>query len=201
MKTRTTLINAMLLITLVAGVSMLIATWRAPQVKAIQDSEDRPNPFGFIELAAGQNARLNVVNLQPVPEPDSRRPDPDASQRVRMVFDVYIQDEENTPACGGVVPVPPTCLMRSRFLRRESREVDLRTGQAASLAFTAVEGARLVAFIQSLGGPDTLPTDQFTPEPHLVPSLEVREGTRTLFVIPAVVKGFNPQPDPPGLSR
>jgi hypothetical protein len=200
MKTRTTLINAMLLITLVAGVLMLIATWRAPLVKAVQDSEDRPNPFGFIELVAGQNARLNVVDFQPVLKPNSRRPEPNAPQRVRMIFDVY-EDEENTPACGGIVPVPPTCLMRSRFLRRESREVDLRPGQAASLVFTAVEDTRLVAFIQSLGGPDTLPTDQFTPEPHLVPSLEVREGTRTLFVVPAVVPGFDPQLDPPGQSR
>jgi hypothetical protein len=72
-------------------------------------------------------------------------------------------------------------------------------GEAASFDFTAVEGTKVAASIQSLGGPDTREGDsQVTPEPHLAPMLEVREGARTIFVVPAVVKAFNPQPDPPG---
>ena len=191
---KNSIIKVVMLATLVAGVSLVAANW--PRVKAIQDSEDRPNPFGFIELIPGQTARLNVVvntegfRTQPPPRPDTQH-------TVRLAFDVFVEDEENTPGCGGIVPAPPTCLVRYRFLRRESREVDLMSREAASLAFTAVERTRIAALIQSIGDPDILPTDQFTPEPHLAPSLEVREGTRTLFVVPAVVRGFNPQPDPP----
>jgi hypothetical protein len=202
MKTRNTLVKTLVLVALVAGLSFVFVNWQTTQVKAIQDSEDFPSPYGFIELVAGQSARLTIVNRQPPPEPDSPPPDPDSSaHRVLLAFDVYVQDEENTPACGGIVPVPPTCLVRYRFLRRESREVRLMPGQAASLNFTAVEGAKLQAFIQTLGGPDTRGNPDVTPEPHLIPSLEVREGTRTLFVIPALAKFFNPQPDPPGQQQ
>jgi hypothetical protein len=199
MKARNTVTSVLAVIALTALIAIIIAAWQSRKVQAIQDSEDFPSPYGFIELVAGQSARLTIVNRQPPPEPDSPPPEPDSpAHRVLLAFDVYIQDEENTLACGGIVPVPPTCLVRYRFLRRESREVRLIPGQAASLNFTAVEGAKLQAFIQTLGGPDTRGNPDVTPEPHLIPSLEVREGTHTLFVIPALVKFFNPQPDPPG---
>ena len=72
-------------------------------------------------------------------------------------------------------------------------------GEAASFDFTATDNTKVAASISSLGGPDTREgSSQLTPEPHLAPMLEVREGARTLFVVPGVVKGFNPQPDPPG---
>jgi hypothetical protein len=211
MRNRNTLTNVLVVMGATAAIAIIIAGWHARRVQAIQDSEDRPNPFGFLELTVGQTARLNVVNLQPPPERDSPPPERDSPppdpERVRLVFDVYVEDPDFTPNCGGIVPVPPTCLVRYRFLRRELREVELMPGQAASLNFTAAEGARVQAFIQALGGPDTVgnPNElggpDTTPEPHLVPSLELREGTRTLFVVPAVAKFFNPQPDPPGLQQ
>jgi len=211
MRIRNTFTNVLVVMGVAAAIAIIVAGWQARRVQAIQDSEDRPNPFGFMELAVGQTARLNVVNIQPPPEPDSPPPDPDSPppdpDRVRLGFDVYIQDPDFTPNCGGIVPVPPTCLVRDRFLRRELREVQLMPGQAASLNFTAVEGAKVQAFVQSLGGPDTrgnpegLGGPDTTPEPHLIPSLEVREGARTLFVVPAVAKFFNPQPDPPGQQQ
>ena len=141
------------------------------------------------------------IRDSPPPDPESPPPEPD---RVRLGFDVYVQDPDFTRSCGAIVPVSPTCLVRDRFLRREFRDVQLMPGQAASLNFTAAEGAKVQAFIQALGGPDTIgnPNElggpDTTPEPHLIPSLELREGTRTLFVVPAVAKFFNPQPDPPG---
>jgi hypothetical protein len=200
MKTRNIFTSLSVLVGTALAIAIIVAGWQTRRVQAIQDSEDKPNPFGFIELAAGQTARVNVVNIQPPPHPDSPRPDPDApiARRVLLAFDVYVQDQENTPACGGIVPVPPTCLIRSQFLRREMREVELMPGEAASLTFTAAEGAKIQAFIQTVGNPDTIGNPDETPEPHLIPSLEVREGTRTLFVVPALVKFFNPQPDPPG---
>ena len=203
MKKRNTFTSVLVIVGTAAAIAVIVAVWQTRRVQAIQDSEDRPNPFAFIELATGQTARVNVVNIQPPPHPDSPRPDPDApiARRVLLAFDVYIQDPDYTPNCGGIVPVSPTCLVRYRFLRRESSEVQLMPGQAASLNFTAVEGAKVQAFTQALGGPDTIGDPDITPEPHLVPSLEVREGTRTLFVVPALVKLFNPQPDPPGAPQ
>lgn len=203
MKKRNTFTSVLVIVGTAAAIAVIVAVWQTRKVQAIQDSEDRPNPFAFLELAAGQTARVNVVNIQPPPHPDSPRPDPDVpiARRVLLAFDVYVEDPDFTPNCGGIVPVSPTCLVRYRFLRRESSEVQLMPGQAASLNFTAVEGAKLQAFIQALGGPDTIGNPDETPEPHLVPSLEVREGTRTLFVVPALVKLFNPQPDPPGIQQ
>jgi hypothetical protein len=203
MKKRNTFTSVLVIVGTAAAIAVIVAVWQTRRVQAIQDSEDRPNPFAFIELAAGQTARVNVVNIQPPPHPDSPRPDPDTpiARRILLAFDVYIQDPDFTPNCGGIVPVPPTCLVRYRFLRRESSEVQLMPGQAASLNFTAVEGAKVQAFVQTIGSPNLLGGPDTTPEPHLTPSLEVREGTRTLFVVPALVKLFNPQPDPPGVER
>ena len=215
MRIRNTFTNVLVVMGVAATIAIILAGWQARRVQAIQKSENRPNQFGSLELAVGQTARLNVVNIQPPPDPDSPPPDPDSPppdpespppepDRVRLAFDVYVEDPDYTPNCGGIVPVSPTCLVRYRFLRRELREVQLMPGQAASLNFTAAEGAKVQAFIQALGGPDTIgnPNElggpDTTPEPHLIPSLELREGTRTLFVVPAVAKFFNPQPDPPG---
>ncbi len=98
------------------------------------------------------------------------------------------------------MPVP-TCLARYHFLRRETREVELMPGQAASFDFLASAATKIDASVNFLGGPDTQPGEnrrRRTPEPHLAATLEVRESARTIFVVPAVARGFNPQPDPPG---
>jgi hypothetical protein len=208
MTTRNRFTNALALVALAVMGVLLIAAWQSRQVQAVRDSEERLSDFGFIDVGAGQTARLNVVNLrrqpppdrdspppdpdQPPPDPESPPPDPEShARRVRLAFDIYIQPPPE--------PDAPACIIRYRFLRRESCDVVLRSGEAASFDFTAVGDAKVAASIHSLGGPDTREGDsQLTPEPHLTPILEVREGTRTLFVVPGVIKGFNPQPDPPG---
>lgn len=210
MKARNTFTNALALITLAVAVTLLITAWQSRQVQAVQNSEDFPSDFGFIDLGAGQSARLNVVNLRrqpppdgdsPPPDPDQPPPDPDQPppdpenpsrvQRVRLSFDIYIQPPPE--------PDAPSCVTRYRFLRRESCDVVLRPGEAASFDFTAGADMKVAASIRSLGGPDTREGgSQLTPEPHLAPMLEVREGARTLLVVPGTIKGFNPQPDPPG---
>ncbi len=186
----------MVLIALAAGISVSVATWHTRRVQAIQDSEDRPSDFGFIDLGAGQTARLNVVIGNPafIGNPDVREADPRLARRVRFAFDIYgIEDPENLP--------DPSCTTRYHFLRRESCDVVLMPGEAASFDFTATEGTKVSPSIHSLGGPVTREGEpQLTPEPHLAPTLELREGTRTIFVLPAVAKGFNPQPDPPGVQ-
>jgi len=204
MRKRTTVTNAQALITLAVALSIFIAAWQTRRVQAIQDSEDFPSDFGFIDLGAGQTARLNVVNPrrspppdpdQPPPDPDQPPPDPERlTKRVRLSFDIYIQPPPE--------PEAPSCVTRYRFLRRESCDVTLLPGEAASLDFTATSDMKVAATIHSLGGPDTREGDaQITPEPHLAPTLEVRESARTIFVVPAVPKFFNPQPDPPGQGQ
>jgi hypothetical protein len=192
MKIRNTFTTAMALVALAASLGVIIAAWHTPGVQAIQDSEDFPSDFGFINLGAGQTARLNVVNLlRSLPEPDNPG-GPRRARRVRLAFDIYLHQE--------LPPETPTCVSRYRFLRRESCDVMLMPGEAASFDFTAVERTKVAASISALGGPDTREGEaRTTPEPHLVPTLEVHEGERTIFVVPGVAKGFNPQPDPPGV--
>ena len=200
MKTRKTFTSALVLIALALVIALFVAAWQSQQVQAIQDSEDFPSDFGFVDLGAGQTARLNVVNIRrsPPPDPDQPPPDPEnpiGIRRVRLSFDIYVQPPPE--------PDAPACITRYRFLRRQSCDVALMPGEAASLDFIAAEDVKVAASISSLGGPDTragdpIPTERLTPEPHLAPMLEVREGARTLFVVPGVIKGFNPQPDPPG---
>jgi hypothetical protein len=197
MKRRNLFTNALALIALVAGLAVIMAAWQTRRVQAIQDSEDFPSDFGFLELGAGQTARLNVV----IGNPNEMPGEPPLARRVRLAFDVYVQDEENSPNCGGIVPVPP-CLIRYLFLRRESREVELMPGQAASFDFLASAVTKINASVHVIGNPDESPGDnRRTPEPHLAPTLEVRESARTIFVVPAVAKFFNPQPDPPGQQQ
>lgn len=198
MKTRNTFTSVLAVIALVTLVAVIIAAWQTRQVQAVQDSEDFPSDFGFIELSAGQTARLNVVIGNPNEIPGV----PPLARRIRLAFDVYVEDEENSPNCGGIVPVPP-CLIRYRFLRRESAEVVLRPGQAASFDFLAPAATKINASVNFVDNPDTRDQEprRRTPEPHLTPTLEVRESARTIFVVPAVAKFFNPQPDPPGQQR
>lgn len=200
MKTRSTFTNVLALTVLAAGLTFINSVWQTPEAQAIQDSEDFPSDFGFIDLGVGQTARLNVVNLrrQPPPDPDSPPPDPDSpppdpeshARRVRLAFDIYVSPPPE--------PDAPSCVIRYRFLRRESCDVTLIPGEAASFDFIAGQDMKVAASIHSLGDPDTREGgSRVTPEPHLTPMLEVREGARTLFVVPGVIKGFNPQPDPP----
>lgn len=201
MTKRNQLTDALALIALGAVLSIVVVVFQTSPVQAIQDSEDFPSDFGFIDLSPGQTARLNVVNLrkspppdpdQPPPDPDQPPPEPDVNaRRLRLSFDIYISPPPE--------PDAPSCAILYRFLRRESCDVTLMPGEAASLDFIATSEMKVAASISSLGGPDTRDqTSRTTPEPHLRPMLEVREGVRTLFVVPALVKGFNPQPDPPG---
>ena len=209
MKTRSTFRFAMPLIALAVGTAFSIAAWQTQRVAAVQGPDFRRAEFRFVDLGVNQTARLNVVNLvrqpppdgdSPAPDPDSPPPEPDVpgnrnhARRVRLAFDIYVQPPPE--------PDAPSCVTRYRFLRRESREVELMPGQAASFEFLASAVTKINASVHFLGGPDTLPGDnQRTPEPHLAPTLEVRESARTIFVVPAVAKFFNPQPDPPGQQQ
>jgi hypothetical protein len=59
MKTRNTRIKLIALVTTLVAAAAVLAAWGAGRVAAIQDSEDKPPPFG---LAQGQTARLTLFN-------------------------------------------------------------------------------------------------------------------------------------------
>ena len=173
--------NPLALVALAAGLAVVIAAWQTRRVQAIEDPENFPSEFGVIDLAAGQTARLSVVSLHITP------PQQPLTLRLRLAFDIFIPADESS------------CVNRYIRLRREFCDVELRSGETVSYDYDAPTDARVAASVHSLRGPDTREGDaQLTPEPHLAPTLQVREGTRTIFVVPGVAKGFNAQPDPPG---
>ena len=145
---------------------------------------ERPQ-FGVISLAAGQSARLNVVNTRAIDPEDATSGD-GSVRKVTLAFDVYAPATATDDGGGGRAA---SCVVKQRFLRRESCEVTLRPGEAASFDFTAPEGTRIRAV--TYGTPDTRggnrrvedPNIRGVEDPNIRTTLEVREGGRTSFVL------------------
>ena len=168
-------INALTLGALAFG--FLVALSVGAQAQTNSDSRIRATLYGLHSFAAGQTARLSVVNRQPIFNGEII-----PCIRVRVVFDVY--------------EASPSAPARLRFVRRVEREAELDAGEAVSFEFTATrtggERVSTSVFIQPEGDnpPDANRVDA-------VSTLEVREGGRTILTLPGVRKGFDPQPDPP----
>ena len=131
--------------------------------------------YGLHFIEAGRALRLTVQN------PRFSDSEIQPCIRVRVVFDVYEASASNPS--------------RLRFVRRVSREVLLDGGEAASFDFTPSRDGDYVSpavFFrpEEIGPPDTMPA-------RLLSTLAVRQGERTILNLPAVEKGFDPQPDPP----
>jgi len=172
MKTRGRITKSLALVALAVSLVVIAAVWRAGRVAAIGNPDIRP--FGFLSLAPGQTARLNVVNPVLIAPPDPDSP----VRRVRLAFDVYFVAPPD--------PESPTHRLNNfRFLRRVSRDVMLRSGEAASFDFTAAAAGTPISAVM-LGGPDTSPG---IGNPDIVPTLEVMEGGRTVFTHPALAGG------------
>jgi len=183
--------QSLALIALAITLGVAAAVWPPSRLGAIGNPDIRPAQFGLLGLVAGQTARLTVVNpaQQTPPDPNSR------ARSVRLTFDIYaIGDVEHQP--GPVTPDDSTARVTTlHVVDRHVRVVALRPGEAASFAFTA-SGPDTYVSATALGGPDTAPA---IGNPDIVPTLEVMEGSRTVFTHPALIKDFNPQPDPPGV--
>lgn len=168
-------INALALSALAFG--FLVAFSVGSQAQTNSDPRIRATLYGLHSLAAGQTARLAVVNRQPIFNGEIV-----PCIRVRIVFDVY--------------EASPTAPARLRFVRRVERETELDAGEAISFDFTtsraAGERVSTSVFISPDGDnpPDAARVDA-------VSTLEVREGGRTVLTLPGVRKGFDPQPDLP----
>jgi hypothetical protein len=197
MKTRSKIRKSLALVAMVVSLVVSASVWRAGRVAAIGNPDIQPVEFGLISLAPGQTARLNAVSLggpDTIGDPDDSR-----ARRVRLAFDIYaISDPNDSP--NPTTPDDTTSrLNKLRLLRRVSRDVTLRPGEAASFNFTAAAGGTQISAMMIGDVEDTPnPIESRGPQPHIVPTLEVMEGGRTIFTHPALVKFFNPQPDPPG---
>lgn len=171
--------NALSLAFVIAVLIAVVAVWHTGPVSAIKEV-DRPQ-FGVLSLAAGQTARLNVVNTRAIDPEDATAGD-GSVRKVTLAFDVYlpaVQTEERGNAGDGARTT--SCVVKQRFLRRESCEVTLRPGEAASLDFTAPEGTRIRAV--AYGTPDTRGGNKRGEDRNIRTTLEVQEAGRTTFVL------------------
>jgi hypothetical protein len=160
-------------------ISAVLIGWLVPQAQAIRDGE---NVFGLTTLNAGQTLRLNAVNAG-----NGR-----GAVRVTMRFDIYSlggPDTINGSVCTGASVA--ACTNNLRPIRRESCTISLESAGAATCDITAREPNTFVntALLIEQSEPDSQTT--------ILPSLEVRENNRTVYVHPGVIRGFNPQPDSP----
>ncbi|MCM3900152.1 MAG: hypothetical protein ND866_00445 [Pyrinomonadaceae bacterium] len=150
----------------------------------------RASLYGLHELTRAQTARLSVVNAG-LSGPGDERP-----QSVTLAFDIY---EANPPE--PVQAAGDGSVHTLRFLRRVSHTLLLRSGEAASLEFEASRAGETIAAWVLATPPEPIQPGEVNPpdigRPAVVTSLEVRQGNRTQFVLPAVRQGFDPQPEPP----
>jgi hypothetical protein len=178
MKTRKRILRGFFICLIAAAtIAATVFIWQIQPIKAVRIGETN---FGIVSLNAGQTLRFNVVN-----------PNNSATRRVQIVFNIYLLGGPDTfsgaPDDANAVAA---CTNNLRFVRRQTCEITLLPGEAVSLNFPAqVDGSQINAVM--LGGPDTIG------DPTLVPTLEIRENNRTIFVHPGAARGFNPQPDPP----
>jgi len=143
-----------------------MAFWLTIRVKAFNPQPDPP-AFGLVSVNPGQTLRLNVVNrLTPPPEPDRMGR---ATRHAMLAFDMYRAD------------VPPgSCPTAHRFADRQSCEVTLAPGEAASFDLTSAAEIGLTQVLPAVQDDDR------NQSPALVYTLEVRENGKTILLLPAV---------------
>jgi len=143
-----------------------MAFWLTIRVRAFNPQPDPP-AFGLVSVNPGQTLRLNVVNrLSPPPEPDRLGR---STRHAMLAFNMYRAD------------VPPgPCATAHLFADRQSCEVTLAPGEAASFDLTSAA---------EIGVTQVLPAvqdDDRNQSPALVYTLEVRENGKTILLLPAV---------------
>ena len=175
MKTRKTFSSALMLGALVVGLVTVAAVWNALPVSALKEVDGRTQ-FGLISLAAGQSARLNVVNTRAIDPEDATAGD-GSVRKVTLAFDIYAPSTSTDDSSGRTDPR----VSKQRFLRRESCEVILRPGEAASFDIIAPVGTRIRAV--AYGTPDTRGGNKHIEDPNIRTTLEVQESGRTTFVM------------------
>ncbi len=135
--------------------------------------------FGIASLTEGQKLRVNVVNVG-----DSR-----LATRIIVSFDIYGLGGPDTAEGGICVPgaAVAACTNNLRPLRRETCTFVLGSGAAATCDLNSLEPNTFASTILSFD----------LENPSIVTTVELRENNRTVFMLPGLLRGFNPQPDPP----
>ena len=135
MKTRRRLVTTFASCAFIA--MALMAFWLTIRVRAFNPQPDPP-AFGLVSVNPGQTLRLNVVNrLQPPPEPDRLGR---STRHAMLAFNMYRAD------------VPPgPCATAHLFADRQSCEVTLAPGEAASFDLTSATEIGLTQVLFSLG--------------------------------------------------
>ena len=184
MKIRSTVNRAVWVSTVVAGLIAVNLLWNSASVRALGEVEGRVG-FGLISLAPGQQARLNLMSML-AQEPDG----PDRPVRtVTLAFDVYAPEtsSEDSPV---FTTEGRSRVVSHRFVQRQSVEVTLRAGQAASFEFLATEHTLISAVVIDDPNIRTIedPNIRLRRGAGLRATLEVREDGRSSFVLsPAAV--------------
>ena len=144
----------------------LMAFWLTIRVRAFNPQPDPP-AFGLVSVNPGQTLRLNVVNrLSPPTDPDRLGR---STLHAMLAFDMYRAD------------VPPgPCATAHRFADRQSCEVTLAPGEAASFDLTSATEIGLMQVMPAVQDDDR------NQSPALVYTVEVRENGKTILLLPAV---------------
>jgi hypothetical protein len=130
--------------------------------------------YGIHSLASGQSLRVTLQN------PRFSETEIIPGIRVRVRFDLY-ETDATEPG-------------RLRLARSVTREVLLDGGEAGAIDFPPSRGERLVSVSVFASGEGEVAGDGSV---RIASTLSVREAGRMILSLPAVEKGFDPQPDPP----
>lgn len=148
-----------------------VAIWSAWGARPAQAIQDSEDFPSPIGITFGQTARLNVLN---------------SGEEKGLVINWKFLDSAGRVLARGPEPhlIPPG----------QFRSFDVNGDELNALRdrFGRIQ---ILAVVRALGGPDTK---------NLHTSLEVFDnatGKTTAFVSTAVIKGFNPRPDPPGVHQ
>jgi hypothetical protein len=164
-------------LTFIIGLLALLTVWSgSPAMAQTRDSDASTTFFGLVGITFGQTAQLNVVYSDP--------PDPGIPVLVEMAF--FDSD-------GNV-------LARSVETLLPGKSASLRVNGSTFTRF----GSRLLlrAVVKAGVSPEPFGVSPTPFRDATISTFEVVENAlqRTLFLNPAVLKGFNPQPDPPGTT-
>ena len=132
--------------------------------------------YGMHFVESSRTVRVNVA-LPRITNPGEIIP----CIRVRIVFDVYEAAGDGS--------------VRLRFTRRVTREIELDGGEAASFDFPASRNGDWVAPAIFSNCEENCPSDPS--RTGFQATVSIRQGGNTVLLLPAVLKGFDPQPDPP----
>ncbi|HTH38112.1 MAG TPA: hypothetical protein VL572_09100 [Pyrinomonadaceae bacterium] len=132
--------------------------------------------YGMHFIEHGRSVRVSVAHPQ-IANPGEIIP----CIRVRIVFDVYEAAGDGS--------------VRLRFSRRVTRETELDGGEAASFDFVPSRSGDWIAPSVFAHCEENCPSDPS--RISVLSTLSIRQGGNTVLLLPAVLKGFDPQPDPP----